>query len=70
MSGSEIPQPQMQLTQRARELFLAADTDGNGHLSHRELKRLLQSDDQLRAQLRHIGGRHWKVCGGAVEHLG
>lgn len=49
---------------RAKEIFLAADKDGNGELSHRELKRLLHADDELRGQLQNHARMPWKVRGG------
>jgi hypothetical protein len=46
---------------RAREIFLAADKDGNGKLSHTELKRLLHADGALREQLQKHAKMPWKV---------
>lgn len=46
---------------RAREIFLAADKDGNGELSHTELKRLLHADGALRERLQKHAKMPWKV---------
>ena len=39
------------MAERAREIFKSADSDGNGWLSHRELKKLLHSDAALKEEL-------------------
>lgn len=46
---------------RAVEIFLQADRNHNGRLSHNELKKLLHADAELRSQLQARGGVAWKV---------
>jgi hypothetical protein len=47
------------LQERAREIFIKADKNADGSLSHKELKGVMQKDDDLRAELGAAGGAHW-----------
>lgn len=49
-----------ELRRLARQLFNDADKDGNGWLSHSELKKAIRSDKRLDAALAKTFS-HWKV---------
>jgi hypothetical protein len=49
------------MAERAREIFKSADSDGNGWLSHRELKNLLHADSALREEL-GVSGKKYVAC--------
>jgi hypothetical protein len=49
------------IRERARRIFEAADHDGNGWLSHKEIKRLLHADTALRLELQGRLNVPWQV---------
>lgn len=49
------------IRERAKRIFEAADHDGNGWLSHKEIKRLLHADTALRLELQGRLNVPWQV---------